>query len=1114
MPFNHVFFHALANSIHIRPTLMENTSFNRRPDKRKYALITGTTQMSNESVIDNENVILLDELKLHLPNTTRASIAVGYFFISGFAAIMDSFVKIEKSNDPNHVIRLLISPKTNRPTAEALLANNESLEDVRRKVGTDDRDGQSTVSGQMRDSLGHMPQTTQDRRAVLKMADLMRRGKLQVRVYTRAQLHAKAYIFELGDDSALPRFSIVGSSNLSISGIKEHTELNLRTNVDNDTEKLIGWFDRHWEEAEEFTEEMANMIQNSWIKDRKPVDVYNKAVMHEYGKLPDDIGMEARQLFEFQRMAVLKAIKMIEEYGGVIVADVVGTGKSYIGSMILKYLKEAKKAKPLIICPPHLIDMWKEYMRIFDIYAEVVSRYKIAKDNILSRYTNCDVILVDESHNFRNKTEAYGALCEFMEQQSDDSAIIMLTATPVSNGVTDLKNQLNLFPAERIRDIPPLGNTTLDEYFKGSEQDHNLTEEGEEKIRELLRHILIRRTRRQIREKYAKRDGKRYYLELKGGERRYFPERRMKMPREYDIDKVYLNSFESILDHVEHLTMARYSPGDYILEEYQDTTHPQYKKYNDLANRMRSLIGMVRSGLLKRMESSIAAFAASVKNYQKGSLEFLDFLKKDIVPIGKDYQDAIYKSILYDEYEYDHEELDKSEYSIDAFDVTKWRADLINDIGEFTKILNHLPNADDYHKHDDKFDTLLEMMHNKKEKILLFTESRVTAEYLYRRLKDAMPSIRIGQIDSHKSAADKREMVGRFDPKNNNAPFTLHEEIDILVSTDILSEGVNLQAGRTVINYDFHWNPVRLIQRVGRIDRIGSEHEIVDIVNFLPTTKIEEHLGLKERVSNKISTMRRIIGHDQTILDPSEKIDEKAVIDIYAGVEDVLDTDSEGILDMIQTTAELDAEAIQNDETLRRKISELPLGIRCAVGSGKMLIACEADERLLLNGQVIDTRTFRRYYEVSEDGVQKKVGSSFLARLGDAKGGITKGSSPYHDGYTRDAWARFTRDMKNEETRVRTTKLQSFFKKKLRSIDTTGDETLARRAKILMPRVMNTMVSNRQPYTALHHLRKRINSDKLDVMQIVGELEAILRYKYKYSRDIGKPRILYSMEID
>ena len=1082
--------------------------------------------MSNESVIDNENVVLLDQLKLHLPNTTRASIAVGYFFISGFAAIMDSFTKIEQNNNPEHVIRLLISPKTNRPTAEALLASNESLEDARRKVATDQVDGKAIASKQIRESLGHMPQTSQDRHAALKLVELIRKGKLQVKVYTKTQLHAKAYIFEMMDNPALPRFSIVGSSNLSISGIKEHTELNLRTNVDNDSEKLLEWFDRHWEEAKEFTKEMADEIQDSWVDNRPPIDIYHKAVMYEYGEQPggETGGGEYEQLFEFQKMAVLKAIKMLEDYGGVIVADVVGTGKSFIGSMILKYLKEVKRAKPLIICPPHLMDMWDNYMRLFNIHAEVVSRYKIGmKDNILNRYTNCDVILVDESHNFRNKTNAYEKLKEFMEQQNDDASIIMLTATPISNGVMDIKNQLNLFPAERIQDIPPLGNTSLDEYFKGTESDHQLNKEGEEKIQELLRHILIRRTRRQIRN-YAKKDGNRYYLELKSGERRYFPKRNLTTPRQYDINKVYQNSFDNILDHIEELTMARYSPGDYIKEEYRNTTHREYRKYNDLANHMRSLIGMVRTGLLKRMESSIAAFATSVENYRKGSQKFLDFLKRGIVPIGKDYQDAIYKSIIYDDDEYDDDErLGESDYSINAFDVGKWRADLIHDIGEFGKILNYLPNPSYYHKIDDKFDSLLEELHNRDEKVLLFTESRVTAEYIYKRVREAMPHIHAGQIDSKKSTTDKRDMVRRFDPKNNNnAAVSPEDQIDLLVSTDVLSEGVNLQAGRTVINYDFHWNPVRLIQRVGRIDRIGSEHEIVDVVNFLPTTQLETHLGLRERVSNKIDIIRRIIGQEQNILEPSEKIDESAVINIYAGVEDVLDMDSKGILDMVQTTAERDAEAIQTDQTLRSRIARLPLGIKNSVGSGKILVACEADEVLLSNDTIIDTKTFRRYYEVSDDGIKEMIASSFLDTLEKVKDGIAKDTDgPQHDMLIRNAWAKFTREMKNEQARKRSTKIQTYFEKKLNRIglsenpnEITKEDNLSRRSMLLIPRVKKMMIRNKQPYTALYRLRKKIDTGKLSNKNIIEEMESILKEDYKYKREIGKPRILYSMEID
>ena len=426
-----------------------------------------------------------------------------------------------------------------------------------------------------------------------------------------------------------------------------------------------------------------------------------------------------------------------------------------------------------------------------------------------------------------------------------------------------------------------------------------------------------------------------------------------------------------------------------------------------------------------------------------------------------------------------------------------------------------------YHKIDDKFDSLLEELHNRDEKVLLFTESRVTAEYIYKRVREAMPHIHAGQIDSKKSTTDKRDMVRRFDPKNNNnAAVSPEDQIDLLVSTDVLSEGVNLQAGRTVINYDFHWNPVRLIQRVGRIDRIGSEHEIVDVVNFLPTTQLETHLGLRERVSNKIDIIRRIIGQEQNILEPSEKIDESAVINIYAGVEDVLDMDSKGILDMVQTTAERDAEAIQTDQTLRSRIARLPLGIKNSVGSGKILVACEADEVLLSNDTIIDTKTFRRYYEVSDDGIKEMIASSFLDTLEKVKDRIAKDTDDPTD-KLKLMPCTLPRDEK-QQARKRSTKIQTYFEKKLNRIGLsenpsekiTKEDNLSRRSMLLIPRVKKMMIRNKQPYTALYRLRKKIDTGKLSNKNIIEEMESILKEDYKYKREIGKPRILYSMEID
>ena len=628
----------------------------------------------------------MDQLLEILPSTKRASFAIGYFFISGFAEIMGSLKRIEASDDDGHVMRLLISPTTDRLTAEALLAGNASKAEARKAAEAEGEvdDGRMRAADDVKGMLEHMPQTESDQKAARKLAELIRKKKVQVRVYTKDRLHAKAYIFEI-EGGLIPTLAIVGSSNLSISGIREHTELNLRTNEDGQARQLLAWFDRHWndESSVEFTNDVADILEMSWAgKERTPDDIYRKAALHEHDDQPAvPMPVPVRDLFDFQKAAVYRAIRRLDEYGGVIIADVVGTGKSFIGSAIMKHLRETRRSKLLIICPPHLEGMWKDYLREFDMPGEVVSRYKIGSEDVLSRYTYCDAVLVDESHNFRNSnTQSYEALAAFMDEKVDDAYMVMLTATPISNTPTDLKNQLKLFPAGKLSNIPPLGDTTLDEYFKGVMDGHDITDKGTEKVRELLRHVLIRRTRTQIMRKYAKSDGKRHYLE-KDGEKMYFPKRRLKHPEEYDVDMVYNNSFEKIQDAIGKLKLARYNPGNYIREEYLDETHPEYKRYDGLKRSSLPLIGIVRTSLLKRMESSIAAFADSVRRYRKGYEEFHGMLDRGTVPIGKEFHDEIYRKISSDSDDYDQRRLDaiRPLYDIVAFDVDRWKADMSHD---------------------------------------------------------------------------------------------------------------------------------------------------------------------------------------------------------------------------------------------------------------------------------------------------------------------------------------------------------------------------------------------------------------------------------------------------
>ena len=1083
-------------------------------------------------VIDNETVALSDVLKANLQYTKRFSVAVGYFFISGFADIMNHLEKIEKSDDPSHIVRIMISPMTNRKTAEVLLAANEELYAVADNAAAyeDQQEQYKKASEEVRRTLEYMPQNDAERDAVLKLAEMIRNKKLLVRVYTRTQLHAKAYIFEL-DGSPLSHIGIVGSSNMSISGIKEHAELNLRTNNPLEAEMLLDWFDNHWYDdgCLPFTKEIANILEGSWAANKTtPEDVYGKAVLHEHESkfedLIDDLDPDTGEgdlgsLLPFQKAAVSDAIGRLDRYGGIIIADVVGMGKTYVGTAIMKYLRKTERTKPLVICPPHLIPMWKGFMERNGIYEDPVSRHKAGREGFLDKYDHCDVILIDESHNFRNSnTASYKGVLAFLEEKADGFKVILLSATPISNSVTDIKNQMRLFPPSGLANLPVPGSENLDEYFKGVEQDGVLTVDGKEKVRELIQHILIRRTRSHILSRYATYDKKKqaYYMADSSGEPQYFAKRRLRNPEEYDVDKVYDNNYDAILNAIHGLRMARYAPGKYVLDQFKDVN-----PYRDLINTAKPLVGIARTLLLKRMESSIAAFSASIMHYQKGYSMFRDILQSKKIPVGPEFGDEIYKSLDDD----DNDEFlatvesIESRYDIEAFDVESWMADLNHDIGEFAKIQGLL-GMRDFSRKDDKLHKLSKLIEDHDEKILIFTESAVTAKYVYEYMVDKFEDRRIEQIDSKDGQKRKNECVRRFDPENNDCASGQPDEIDILISTDVLSEGVNLQAARVVINYDFHWNPVRLIQRVGRIDRLGTRHSILDIFNFMPTTRIDADLGLRDRVMNKIETIRKIVGHDQQILSPAEIIDEESTLSIYdpssrKDDESVLSVDI-GIIDFEETESEKHASRIMGDDKLEQKYKQMQFGIRGVAGKGRLLVACEADEELPFSGHRKTTKPFRRHYEVTSDGNIKPIfASSFLREIGKNHKMYAGSPDSEYNKMVAVAWREFNTHIKREIGKKKKLTYQSHFLEELKRIMDAMPER-ADDIIELQAFLEGNMRPNVQPYRSLMRLRQKIDADPdSDDLTVLDGLQRI-KNKYghtTFERIIKRPKILYSMEV-
>jgi len=993
-----------------------------------------------DNVIDNKKVILKDELLKILPKTGDASIAVGYFFISGLSAIIQPLQDVDK-------VRLLISNTTDKNTAEALIEGFHSIKEVCTEV-----DKKNFVNDERKDtiltdsknniqkSLEHMSQTTADKTVVEILIEMMKSKQLEVRVYPKEKLHAKAYIFQPKDTGFVGGMGIVGSSNLSLAGISHNSELNLKTYDAEDVNQLLDWFDGLWKDGLEFTEDFDLILGKSWAgKTYSPYEMFLKATYLEYkDKLEgqheiDPIwGSTFPKLFDFQKNAVDQGLTMFESYGGMIIGDVVGLGKTYVGTALLKYL-QLQEYRPLIICPPPLVPMWEKFCADYEVDAKILSRGKLSQDNFELyqdyRYKDRDLVLIDESHHFRNHlSRQYENLHQFM--QARDAKAILLTATPYSNTATDIKNQIMLFHQTPKTLIPPANETDLDRYFRQIKK-------GEAELIDLLRNIMIRRTRRYVLNQWGKTDENgNKYLQV-GNENKYFPKRKMETER-YDINKVYQRKYEKIVNLIDkdNLTFARYSVGLYVKEKYKDI-----QIYKDLGIAGTKLVGLIRTLLLKRMESSLEAFKQSINHYINSHKIFLKLIDEGIIPIGdvsykamydiaKDDPDSINDPETIEEFRKKIKDAGEIQYKFEAFNIDKLTLDIQNDIETFETIDGLIHRLT--WKTDDKLQRLQNLLDNEYlgKKILIFTEFATTAKYLddYTKWKGVKE-----QVDS--TTGNSIECARLFDPDNNpsnNPRPKKSEEISLLIATDVLAEGVNLQAGQVIINYDFHWNPTRLIQRAGRIDRIGSKNEFVTVHNFLLDPEMEQDLHLEYSVDNKINNIQKIIGEDYKILKEDEQINTEDIYAIYNGDDSILEREEVNPLEPSKFEKLL-RDIQVNQPQLWEDFKKIPDGIRSSgnvKSGGKLLMACESGTEK--SGSV------RKYYLInSKEEITEIPSQKALALLESSDEAVYSPPKNY-DKLVSAGWGKFVEDTEQIRARSLSVKLsisQKWIIEKLLKLD-------------------------------------------------------------------------------
>jgi hypothetical protein len=973
-------------------------------------------------IVDNRTVKLADRIRSVLHSTGSARFAVGYFFISGLESVADSLERVGE-------IRLLIGNTTNRETIEQLAEGYRRLEAVQRIIEDDEsinrresrKRAQATAEG-VGSALEVMDQTDESERLVKLLVRLIEEGRMKVRVYTRGTLHAKAYIFDykhLYDESGnqvvppQPGEAIVGSSNFTLSGITSNTELNVVVTGAENHAQLKSWFEELWEEAEDFDEALMREMQNSWAAATpSPYDVYMKAL---YTLVRDRLEGEREtnvltadeitdRLADFQRVAFRQAVTIIKEHGGAFVADVVGLGKSYIGSAIVKYFEQTDRARPLIICPKSLVEMWEHYNERYELNARVLSQSQLIEGqggmrNILVedlRYRDRDFVLIDESHNFRNDdTQRYRLIDEYLS--AGGRKVCLLTATPRNKSAWDVFNQLKLFqrPGRVTLPVDPLD---LREYFR-------MVERGERALPDLLSNVLIRRTRNHVLRWYGRDeetdeplDPHRFEEYLTGerrayvpvnGYRQFFPKRRLQTV-EYSIERSYRGLYDELRGYLGQrgvedpaaLTYARYGIGDYLLPTADE------KRYAELRRTGEQLRGLIRVLLFKRFESSVYAFRETVRRLLSAHEAFAAAVEGGRIPAGERAERILNSSDLGGDAEAEERllrELGEAEgagaYDAADFDREALIADVRHDIRILRKILALVEGITP--AEDDKLQTLkmwLARDRMREGKRLIFTQYADTARYLYENLN---PGGKRNDIDVIFSGDKSKERaVGRFSP-GSNPEFSFgpgDTELQTLIATDVLSEGLNMQDCDKIINYDLHWNPVRLIQRFGRIDRIGASHAEIFGYNFLPETGIEENLGLREKLEHRIREIQETIGEDVAILDPSEKVNEKAMYAIYeaggAGPEalSLFEEDAREDEDLVDLgeAVEMFRQMREEDPEEFERISTLRDGIRAARRGGGptgVYVYCRAGSQ-------------GRFYFVDGSGAAEELSTqSFLTAL-------------------------------------------------------------------------------------------------------------------------------------
>lgn len=853
-------------------------------------------------------------------------IATGYFEIGALLALDGKWQPLEK-------IRILMGAETTHRTRKALL-------DAVRARALQILDGSIEADKGANPFLHGVP-------AIL---EALRSGQIECRVYDKDKFHAKAYITHAKLE-VVGAQALVGSSNFTAPGLTKNIELNIQVQSAREVAQLQEWFEAHWNEATEVTDAVIETIARHTHL-YMPFDVYAKALQEFFRghELTASEWDETRskmfpRIDRYQKEAYWALMKIARQHGGAFLCDGVGLGKTFVGLMLIERLILHEGKRVVLFAPKAAKEgVWEPHLREWLPHIGGVgggadfSNLAVFSHTDLGRKGDfperfrriaelADVVVIDEAHHFRNpgrrggedddvEPSRYYRLYDLLDNAERPKAVFMLTATPINNRLSDFRHMAELFTHGDDKYFArTLGVNNLRAHFNQMEKalrsrvGHDLTDVAEHMTEaqeilfsdEIFRHLVVQRSRAYARESQIRETGK----------AAAFPERTAPQVAEYSIRKTYgrlLDMFENAFTRKNPLftlpmyyPLAWYKGPDKSIDPFEE-------------NRQKQVVGLIRTNFLKRFESSVVAFELSCDRLLQKLLAFLEVhsettterrkldhwktenaetlgyaRKRQLELWGEDGEESEDEDIVPQEMLDAVEHLDREEYDVSAMMAETYR--------DLDQLIHFVAEARKFEpKHDDKLQKLLRLLKSKelsRQKMLIFTEFADTARYLRRELDQAGIE-GVAQVDSA-TKGNRADVIQRFSPYYNGTSSAAlaqkgRTETRVLISTDVLSEGLNLQDASRMINYDIHWNPVRLMQRIGRVDRrmnpefeqrlvadhpeVASSRGKVSFWNFLPPDELNAILTLYTKVTQKTLLISKTLGIEgKKLLTPEDDFD-------------------------------------------------------------------------------------------------------------------------------------------------------------------------------------------------------------------------------------------------